>query len=58
MKPLKLYTRTTILTAAILTATLLLVVIFFVIKVRSLELQEQEQQAKLLATQFGQLAGL
>jgi signal transduction histidine kinase len=52
MKPLKLYTRTTILVSAVLTAVLLVVVYFFVSKTRDIELQDQEQRAKLWATQL------
>jgi signal transduction histidine kinase len=55
MKPLKLYTRTTILTSAVLTVVLLLFVIFFITKTREMELQDQEKTAKLWA---GQLANL
>src|SRR5262249_14183773 len=55
MKPLKLYTRTTILTSAVLTVVLLLFVIFFIPKVREIELQSQEKTAKIWA---GQLANL
>jgi signal transduction histidine kinase len=50
MKPLKLYTRTTLLTSAVLTAVLLLVVFFFVTKTREIERQEQEQRAELWAS--------
>jgi signal transduction histidine kinase len=52
MRPLKLYTRTTLLTSAVLTTVLLLVVYFFVTKIKEIELQDQEQEAKLLATQL------
>lgn len=55
MKPLKLYTRTTILTSAALTMVLSLVVFFFVTKIREIELQDQEQTAKLWATQLANL---
>jgi signal transduction histidine kinase len=52
MRPLKLYTRATLLTSAVLTTVLLLVVYFFVAKIKEIELQDQEQQAKLWATQL------
>src|SRR5262245_24951146 len=55
MKPLKLYTRTTILTSAVLTVVLLLFVIFFITKTREMELQDQEKTEMLWA---GQLANL
>ena len=53
--PLKLYTRTTLLASGVLTTVLLLVVYFFVTKLRDIELQDQEQQAKLWVTQFANL---
>jgi hypothetical protein len=52
MKPLKLYTRTTILTSAALTVVLLVFVVFFITKIREMELQDQEQTAKLWAAQL------
>lgn len=55
MKPLKLYTRTTILTSAVLTVVLLLFVVFFITKIREMELQDQEQTAKLWAAQLANL---
>ncbi|MGH9845184.1 MAG: histidine kinase dimerization/phospho-acceptor domain-containing protein, partial [Blastocatellia bacterium] len=55
MKPLKLYTRTTLLTSAVLAMVLLLVVVFFITKLRDLERQDQERNAKLLATQLANL---
>ena len=55
MKPLKLYTRTTTLTSAVLTVVLLLFVIFFITKIREMELQDQEQTAKLWAAQLANL---
>lgn len=57
MKPLKLYTRTTLLTSTVLAMVLLLVVFFFVTKISDLEEQEQERSAKLLATQLANLLG-
>jgi two-component system, NtrC family, sensor kinase len=50
MKPLKLYTRTTLLTSAVLTAVLLVVVFFFITNARKIEQQEQEQRAELWAS--------
>ncbi|MGH9936479.1 MAG: hypothetical protein ACREAM_09545, partial [Blastocatellia bacterium] len=55
MKPLKLYTRTTTLTSAALTVVLLLFVVFFITKIREMELQDQEQTAKLWAAQLANL---
>lgn len=55
MKPLKLYTRTTILTSAVLTVVLLLFVVFFITKTREMEAQDQEQTAKLWAAQLANL---
>src|SRR5262245_11265451 len=55
MKPLKLYTRTTILTSAALTVVLLVFVVFFITKTREMELQDQEQTAKLWAAQLANL---
>jgi len=52
MKPLKLYTRTTILVSAVLIAVLLAVVYFFISKAKDIELQEQESRAKLWATEL------
>ncbi|MFN8003929.1 MAG: ATP-binding protein [Acidobacteriota bacterium] len=52
MKPLKLYTRMTLWTAVVLTLVLLLFVYFFATKVKSLELQDQEQRAMIWATQL------
>jgi signal transduction histidine kinase len=48
MKPLKLYTRTTILVSLILTSVLLAVVYFFVTKAREIEAQEQLENARIL----------
>jgi two-component system NtrC family sensor kinase len=50
MKPLKLYTRTTLLTSAVLTAVLLVVAFFFIISTRQIEQQEQKQRAELWAS--------
>jgi signal transduction histidine kinase len=47
--------RTTLLASAVLTTVLLLVVYFFVTNLRDIELQDQEQLAKLWATQFANL---
>src|SRR5215470_5451091 len=55
MKPLKLYTRTTILTSAVLTVVLLVFVVFFITKMREMDLQDQEQTAKLWAAQLANL---
>lgn len=52
MKPLKLYTRTTLLTSSVLTTVLLLVLYFFVKNIRDIEIQENEQHAKLLVTEI------
>lgn len=52
MKPLKLYTRITILVSLVLTAVLLAVVFFFVSKARDMELQEQDERAKHLVLQL------
>ncbi len=49
MKPLKLYTRTTILVSLILISVLLAVVYFFVTKAREIEAQEQLKNARILA---------
>ncbi len=48
MKPLKLYTRTTILVSLILISVLLAVVYFFVTKAREIESQEQLENARIL----------
>ena len=48
MKPLKLYTRTTILVSLILISVLLAVVYFFVTKAREIEAQEQLESARIL----------
>ncbi len=48
MKPLKLYTRTTILVSLILISVLLAVVFFFVTKAREIESQEQLENARIL----------
>ena len=48
MKPLKLYTRTTILVSLILISVLLAVVFFFVTKAREIEAQEQLENARIL----------
>lgn len=50
MKQLKLYTRTTLLASAVLTAVLLVVAFFFITRTRAIERQEQEQRAELWAT--------
>jgi signal transduction histidine kinase len=50
MKPLKLYTRTTVLASAVLTAVLLVVAFFFITRTREIERQEQEQRAELWAS--------
>lgn len=55
MKPRKLYTRTTLLTSAILTMVMALVVFFLITRLRALEINDQEQKAKLLATQLANL---
>jgi two-component system, NtrC family, sensor kinase len=55
MKPLKLYTRTTILTSSVLTVVLLVYVVFFITKIGEMELQDQEKTAKLWATQLATL---
>ncbi len=52
MRLLKLHTRTTILTSAVLTTVLLLAVYFFVTRIREIELQDHEQRAMLWAAQF------
>src|SRR5262245_22741146 len=52
MKPLKLYTRTTILTSAVLTVVLLLFLIFFITKIREMVSQDEEQTAKLWAVEL------
>jgi signal transduction histidine kinase len=52
MKPLKLYTRTTILVSAVLTAVLLVAVYFFISETNNIERQEQEERAKRWATQL------
>jgi two-component system, NtrC family, sensor kinase len=50
MRHLKLYTRTTLLASAVLTAVLLVVAFFFITRTRAIERQEQEQRAELWAT--------
>ena len=50
MNNLKLYTRTTLLASAVLTAVLLVVAFFFITRARAIERQEQEQRAELWAT--------
>ncbi|MBI1763198.1 MAG: HAMP domain-containing protein [Acidobacteria bacterium] len=50
MENLKLYTRTTLLTSAVMTAVLVVVAFFFITKARAIERQEQEQRAELWAT--------
>jgi signal transduction histidine kinase len=55
MKPLKLYTRMTLLTSAVLAMVLLLVAVFFVTRLRNIEQQDQERNAKLLAIQLANL---
>jgi signal transduction histidine kinase len=55
MKPLKLYTRTTILISALLTAVLLVAVYFFIARTREFEVQDQEHRAQLWATQMANL---
>ena len=55
MKPLKLYTRTTLMTTAVLATVLLLMVFFIVTRIRDLEQQDQQRNAKLLATQLANL---
>jgi len=52
MKPLKLYTRMTILVSAVLIAVLLGMVFFFISKAQDIELQDQMTRAKLWATQL------
>ena len=52
MKPLKLYTRTTIFVSAVLTAVLLVVVYFFITQAREIERQDQAELAKRLAMQL------
>jgi signal transduction histidine kinase len=52
MKPLKLYTRTTILVSAVLTAVMLAMVYFFLQSAREIVLQDQEEKAKRLALQL------
>lgn len=52
MKHLKLYTRTTLLASAILTAVLLVVAFFFITGARTIEQQEQEQRIELRAAQL------
>lgn len=52
MRLLKLHTRTTILTSAVLTTVLLVAVYFFVTRIREIELQEHEQSAMLWAAQL------
>lgn len=49
MKPLKLYTRTTILVSLILISVMLAVVYFFVTRATEIELQEQRENARILA---------
>lgn len=53
MKPLNLYTKTTLLVSAVLTAVLLAVVYFFISTTRDIERQEQEE---LTRRWVGQLA--
>jgi len=55
MKQLDLYTRTTALISAVLTAVLLVVVYFFVSKTKDIELQDQEHRAQVWATQLATL---
>ena len=50
MKQLKLYTRTTLLASAVLTAVLVVVAFFFITRARAIERQEQEQRVELWAT--------
>jgi two-component system NtrC family sensor kinase len=50
MKHLKLYTRTTLLASAVLTAVLLVVAFFFITGTRTIERQEQEHRAELWAS--------
>jgi two-component system, NtrC family, sensor kinase len=52
MKPLKLYTRITILVSLVLSAVLLAVVFFFISETREIELQEQEDRARRLVEQL------
>src|SRR5436853_131500 len=52
MKPLKLYTRFTILVSAVLIAVLLGVVYFFISKAKEIEQQDQVTRAQLWATQL------
>lgn len=49
MKPLKLYTRTTILVSLILISVLVAVVYFFVTRAAEIELQEQHETGRILA---------
>lgn len=49
MKPLRLYTRTTILVSLILISVLLAVVYFFVTRAAEIELQEQRETGRILA---------
>src|SRR5262245_27750193 len=55
MRLLKLHTRTTILTSAVLTTVLLVAVYFFVTRIREIELQDHEQSAKLWAAELANL---
>ncbi|MFN7929630.1 MAG: HAMP domain-containing sensor histidine kinase [Blastocatellia bacterium] len=48
MKPLKLYTRTTILVSLILISVLLAVVYFFITRAAEIELQEQRENGRVL----------
>jgi two-component system, NtrC family, sensor kinase len=50
MENLKLYTRTTLLTSAVMTAVLVVVAFFFIRNARAIERQEQEQRVELWAT--------
>lgn len=52
MKPLKLYTRITLLVSAILISVLLAVVYFFVTKAREIEVLDQEEKARRFALQL------
>lgn len=55
MKPLRLYTRTTLLTSTVLATVLVVVIFFFVTRIRDLERQDQQRNAMLLATQLANL---
>jgi signal transduction histidine kinase len=52
MKPLKLYTRTTILVSAVLATVLLAVVYFFISRTKEIDLRDQEARAELWARQL------